>query len=83
MSGEGIALLCSGRGVLVVGVEPDPGGLATRVYVNHRSDNRYFLISDPEARETVEQAWRSTKQHVVADIDQLQSLGPLLTISDS
>lgn len=72
-------MLLSGRGVLVVGVEPDPGGLACRVYVGARYKRRYFLVSEPEARAKVERAWRSTNQHLVADLDDLKALGPLLT----
>lgn len=76
---EGVSLLMSGRGTLIVGVEDDPGGLAIRVFVRHRSEGRYFLVSQPEAREEIARAWRSTSQHLVADVEELAMLGPLLT----
>lgn len=75
---SGVGLLALGLGVLVVGVEDDPGGLATRVYVGSRSAGRYVLVSDPEARARIETAWRSTSQHLVADKEELLCLGPLL-----
>lgn len=75
---SGLALFFSGRGVLVVGVEPDPGGLACRVYVGSRGNGDYYLVSDPEAREACERAWRSTSRHVIADPEELAAVGVLI-----
>jgi hypothetical protein len=75
----GIGLLLSSHGTLIVGVEDDPGGLAIRVFVGHRASGRYYLVSEPWAKEKIWSAWRSTSRHLVADLDELAALGPLLT----
>lgn len=64
---------------LIVGVEDDPGGVAVRVYVGARFERRYYLISDPDAKKRIVDAWAGSRQHVVSTHDELAGVGILLS----
>lgn len=54
------ALLLSGRGVLVTGVEDDAETGCLRMYVGSRHLGVYALIEDEEAKDELRREWRRT-----------------------
>jgi hypothetical protein len=62
------ALLFSGRGVLVVGVEDDAETGCLRMYVGSRGDGIYALIEDEEAKDELRREWaRAFTGHLVVE----------------
>ena len=62
------ALLFSGRGVLVTGVEDDAETGCLRMYVGSRGDGIYALIEDEAAKDELRREWaRSFAGHLVVD----------------
>lgn len=73
-----VTLMFRRDAVLISGVEDDPGGLAVRVYIGPRYRRRYYLISEPEARERARRAWGGHHGHLVSTHEELSSVGIFL-----
>lgn len=74
------ALMFSGQGVLIVGVEENEAG-GVKVFVDHRSRGLYFVVRNPEGAEQVRRAWRgSISGHLIVD---RRDVGPLISSYDT
>ncbi len=61
------ALLFSGRGTLVVGVQDDPETGCLRMYVGSRSRGIYALIEDETAKAELRREWACVSRHLVTE----------------